>query len=92
MFDSNGELMFNDPEFFDAYDEKIPKGTERKSIFYDFPYQEHLKISHLLDTMHIFKNISCSLWQYISSKNSDKMKFKKDIIDIDAFYQIKHTT
>ena len=53
---------------------------KRKLIFYELPYWEHLKISHLLDTMHIFKNVSCSLLCHISSKKSDKMKARKYII------------
>ena len=80
MFDSNGEVMFDDPEFFDTYDEKIPKGMKRKLIFYELPYWEHLKISHLLYPMHIFKNVSCSLWHHISSKKSDKLKGRKYLI------------
>ena len=54
MFDSNGEPMFDDLEFFDTYDEKMPKVMNMKSIFYEIPYWEHLNISHLLDPMHIF--------------------------------------
>ena len=57
MFDSNGEPMFDDPEFFDTYVEKILKGMKRKSIFYDLSYWEHLKIVHLLDHVYIFKNV-----------------------------------
>ena len=61
MFNSNGEPMFNDPEFFDTYVEKFPIRMKRKSIFYNLPYWEHLKVTHLLDPMHIFKNFSYSL-------------------------------
>ena len=80
MFNSNGEPMFDDPEFFNTYDEKIPKGMKRKSIFYELPYWKHLKISHLLDPMNIFKNVSCSLWRHISSKKHDRLKFRKYVI------------
>ena len=38
MFDSNGEPMFDDLEFFDAYVEKYPIGIKMKSIFYELPY------------------------------------------------------
>ena len=58
MFDSNGEPMFDDLEFFDTYVEKFPNGMKRKSIFYNLPYWEYLKITLLLDPMHIFKNVS----------------------------------
>ena len=65
MFDSNGEPMFDDLDFFEIYVEKFPIGMKKKSIFYDLPYWEHLKISHSLDPMHIFKNVSSSLWRHI---------------------------
>jgi hypothetical protein len=53
---------------------------KRKSIFYELPYWEHLKISHLLDPMHIFKNVSSSLWRHISSKESDTLAVRRDLI------------
>lgn len=72
--------MFNDPNFFDTYVEKIPIGMKRKSIFYELPYWEHLKISHLLDPMHIFKNVSSLLWMHISSIKSDTLVSRRDLI------------
>jgi hypothetical protein len=66
LFDSNGEYMFDDPEFFDTYVEKIPIGMKRKYVFYELPYLEDLKIGHLLDTMHILKSVSTSLQRHIS--------------------------
>ena len=80
MFDSNGEPMFDDLEFFDTYVEKFSIRMKRKSIFYNLPYWEHIKITHLLDTMRIFKNVSYSLWRNISSKQSDTLVVRKDII------------
>jgi hypothetical protein len=53
---------------------------KKKSIFYELPYWEHLKISHLLDPMHIFKNVSSSLWRNISSKISDTLAMRRDLI------------
>ena len=82
MFDSNREPIFNDTEFFDTYDEKIPKGMKRKSIFYELPYWEHLKIAHLIDPMHTLKNVSSSLWTHISSKKKDKLSSKRDLISL----------
>jgi hypothetical protein len=67
MFDSNGDPLFNDPKLFDTYVEKFIIGMDKKYIFYELPYWEHLKISHLLDAMHRFKNVSSSLWRNISS-------------------------
>ena len=72
--------MFNDCELFDTYDDKMPEGMNKKSKFYELPYWEHLNISHLLDLMHNFKNVSCSLWRHISSKKRDNMKVMKDLI------------
>jgi hypothetical protein len=61
MFDSNGERMFDGIELFDTYVEKFMIGMKRKSIFYELPYWDNIKISHLLDPMHIFKIVSSSL-------------------------------
>ena len=44
MFDSNVEPSIDGLEFFDHYKEKMPVGMKRKSIFYELPYWEHLKI------------------------------------------------
>jgi hypothetical protein len=80
MFDSNGEPMFDDLELFDTYVEKFPIGIKRKSIFYELPYWEHLKIAHLLYPMHIFENVSSSLWRYISLNESDTSTVRRDLI------------
>ena len=80
MFDSNGEPMFDDSEFFDTSVEKFPIGMKIKSIFYNLPYQEHLKITHLLDPMNIFKNVSSSLWRHKSSKQSETLVVRKYLI------------
>ena len=72
--------MFDDLEFFHTYDEKILEGMNKKLIFYELPYWDHLNISHLPYPMHIFKNVSRSLWCHISSKRSDKLKVKRYII------------
>jgi hypothetical protein len=60
--------MFNDPKFFNIYVEKIPTRMKRQFVFYVLPYWEHLKISHLLDPMHILKNISSFLQRHVSPK------------------------
>ena len=81
MFNSNGEPMFDDPEFFDTYVEKFPIGMKRKYIFYNLPYWEHLKITHLLYPMHILKNVSYSLWRHISLKQlSDTLDVRKILL------------
>jgi hypothetical protein len=42
LFYSNGEPMFDDPEFFDTYVEKMTIGMKRKYVFYDLPCWEHI--------------------------------------------------
>ena len=66
MFNSNVEPLIDDPEFFDTYEEKMPIGMKMKSIFYDLQKWENIKIFNLLDAMYILKNVSSSLWGYIS--------------------------
>jgi hypothetical protein len=80
MFDSNVEPMFDDLEFFDTYVEKFLIRMKRKSIFYELSYWENINIPHLLYPMHIFKNVSSSLWRHISSKESDTLVVRIDII------------
>jgi hypothetical protein len=80
LFDSNGEPMFDYPKFFDTYVDKMSIGMKRKYVFYELPYWELLKIGHLLDLMHIFKNVSSSLWRHISWNKSDTLVFRRDII------------
>ena len=53
---------------------------KRKFIFYDLPYWEHIDIGHLLDSMHILKNVSFSLWRHKLSNKSDTLTIRKDII------------
>ena len=80
ILDSNGEPMFNDPEFFNTYVEKFPTGMKRKFVFYELPYWEHLKIIHLLDPIHIVKNVSSYLWRHISLKENDTLVVRRDLI------------
>jgi hypothetical protein len=84
LFDSNRETMFDDPEFFDIYVEKIPIGMKRKSIFYELPYWDNLKIAHLLDPMHILKNVPSYLWRHISSNKGDTLDVRRDIISLNT--------
>ena len=55
-----------------------------KSVFYELPYWENLNIAHLLDPIHIFKNVSSSLWRNISLKKSDTLVFRRYIISSNA--------
>jgi hypothetical protein len=80
LFDSNKELVFDDLEFFDTCVKKMPIGMKRKYVFYELPYWGNLKISHLLDLMHILKNVSSYLWRHISSNKSDTLAIRRDLI------------
>ena len=82
LFDSNGEPLFDDPKFFDTYEEKMSIGMKRKSIFYELPYWEGLNIVHLLDPMRKFKNVSSYSWKHISSKKSDTLAFRRYLISL----------
>jgi hypothetical protein len=56
------------------------EGMKRKSIFYELPYWKDLLISHLLDPMHIFKNVLDSIFRHISSKDKDTLSSRRDIL------------
>lgn len=58
---------------------EMPKGMKRKSIFYDLPYWKDLLISHLIDPMHVFKNVPDSIFRHISSKDKDTLSSRRDI-------------
>jgi hypothetical protein len=75
-------------DFFDGGDSieepeqvviKMPEGMKRKSIFYELPYWKDLLISHLLDPMHIFKNVPDSIFRHISGKEKDTLSSRRDI-------------
>ena len=50
-----------------------------KSIFYEIPYWKDLLISHLLDPMHIFKNVLDSIFRHKSYKDKDTLSSRRDI-------------
>lgn len=58
-----------------------PKGMSRYSIFLALPYWESLKIQHLLDPMHIFKNVAQSTWDHIIGKK-DTLGAREDMKSI----------
>ena len=53
FFYSNGESIFHDFEFFNAYVKKMSIGMRMKYVFYELKYWEHHNISYLLYLMHI---------------------------------------
>ena len=60
----------------------IPRGMKCYPIqFSSCPYNEHLQISHLFDTMHIGKNVREMIWRILDGR-TDKDKIGKICSDI----------
>ena len=60
----------------------IPRGMKSYPIqFSRFPYYEHLQIAHLIDTMHIGKNVIEIIWKILDGR-IDKDKIGKNCSDI----------
>ncbi|KAI5083546.1 hypothetical protein GOP47_0003289 [Adiantum capillus-veneris] len=55
-----------------------PKGMSRYSIFLRLPYWKDLKIQHLLDSMHIIKNVAQTPWDHIIGKK-DSLGVREDL-------------
>lgn len=55
-----------------------PPGMKRLSIFHELEYWHVLKINHLLDPMHIFKNVCKSLLTHLSG-DLDTMSSRQDL-------------
>ena len=68
----------------------MPNGMKRKSIFYDLPYWKDLLIAHLLDPMHIFKNVPDSIFKHISGKEEDTLSSRRDISLSHTKFDRKH--
>lgn len=49
-----------------------PHGMKRLSIFHNLPYWGDLLINHLIDPMHIFKNVAVVLWKTITGEADTK--------------------
>ena len=56
----------------------LPKGMSRYSILLTLPYWTNLKIQHLLDPMHVFKNVGQAIWDHIIGKK-DSLGVKEDM-------------
>ena len=55
----------------------LPRGIKSyPKQFSRFPYYEHLRISHLFDTMHIEKNVAETLWQILDGRTENFFSFK----------------
>jgi hypothetical protein len=48
------------------------------SIFFELPYWEDLKINHLLDPMHIFKNVATTVWEHMMGVR-DSLAIRMDL-------------
>ena len=68
---------------WDSYDCSTgpPKGMSRRSILLTLPYWEKLKIQHLLDPMHIFKNVAQTIWDHLIGKK-DSIGAREDLRSI----------
>lgn len=53
-------------------------GMKRLSIFHCLPYWNNLLINHLLDPMHIFKNVAESIWKHMAG-DKDSMHAREDL-------------
>ena len=68
----------------------MPEGMKRKSIFYELSYWKDLLIYHLLDPMHIFKNVLDSIFRHIAGKEKDPLSSRRDIALSHTKFDRKH--
>ena len=61
---------------------------KRLSIFYDLPYWGALQINHLLDPMHIFKNVGAAIWTHLVS-GSDTLGAREDLQTQDRMQELQ---
>lgn len=67
--------------YWNGMESPPPPGMTRYSIFYRLPYWAHLKINHLLDPMHIFKNVAQGIWDHLISVR-DSLGVREDMRSI----------
>ena len=53
-------------------------GMKRLNAFYNLPYWEELLINHLLDPMHVFKNVGVAIWKHLTGA-MDSVKARRDL-------------
>lgn len=58
-----------------------PRGMSRLSILLTLPYWPKLKIHHLLDPMHVFKNVGQAIWDHVTGKK-DSLGAREDMRSI----------
>ena len=54
-------------------------GMNKLSIFYKLEYRKDLLVTHLLDHMHIVKNVASSLYRYTTSKELNTIQLRSDL-------------
>lgn len=59
---------------------RMPKRINRPYKFSNLPYWKELKVTHLLDPIHMFKNELGSLWKHISSTKKDTNASTRDLV------------
>lgn len=60
-------------------------GMKRLSIFHELPYWRKLLINHLLDPMHIFKNVGQILWEHLVGTRDNK-KSRDDLQEAEILH------
>jgi len=78
----NGDLYDIDDnlDIFKNILNHVPKGMTKASKLYDLLYWKEHKVAHLLDTLHMFKNVSNSLWKHSSSTEKDANASSRDFV------------
>ena len=64
--------------YWNGVENPPPPRMTRYSIFFHLPYWTRLKINHLLDPMHIFKNVAQQIWDHITSAR-DNLGVREDL-------------
>ena len=68
-------------EYWNGSTSHPPPGMSRYSIFFRLPYWARLKINHLVDPMHIFKNVAQNIWDHLIGAR-DSLGVREDMHSI----------
>ena len=71
-------------EYWNGATSHPPPGMSRYSIFFRLHYWAHLKINHLLNPMHIFKNVAQNIWDHLIGTR-DSLRVRQDMHSIGHF-------
>jgi hypothetical protein len=63
----NGDLfgIYDNLDDFKIPHNHVPRDMKKASKLCDHLYWKELKVAHLLDVMHVFKDVANSLWKHI---------------------------